>query len=112
MKDKFRKLQTTIVIEVNPVSSIDFLFQENIISANDMRALVNIRYDPQQQCRELLTLLHRTQIPQAFVTLEIAIKRNIRHDWLVTRIAEYKDEEVIQGLQQLNIDERRGRSNF
>jgi len=59
-----------------------------------------------------LTLLHRTQNPLAFVTLHNAIKRNPHHDWLVTRIAEYKDEEVIQGLQQLNIDERRGRSNF
>jgi len=46
---KFRKLHKTLVNNVNPASEINFLFQERVIRADNMRALVNIS-DPQQQC--------------------------------------------------------------
>jgi len=69
LKLKFRKLHSTVVSNVNPASIINFLFQEGVIGADDMRALLKFRDDPQQQCTELLALLHTSENPWAFVQL-------------------------------------------
>jgi len=49
LKLKFRKLQTTLVNNVNPHSIIDFLFQEYVIGNDDMRTLQKSKDDPHQQ---------------------------------------------------------------
>jgi len=53
LKHKFKKLHTTVVNNVNPASIINFLFQEDVLGADDMRALLRFRDDPQQQCSDL-----------------------------------------------------------
>jgi len=56
---------------------MDFLFQESVISAADMHHL-QMQNDARQQCRSLLTLLHMSEHPQAFVKLYLAIKDEAR----------------------------------
>jgi len=74
LKLKFQKLHLTVT-SINPASIIRFLFQEAVIGADDMRTLQKIKDDPQQQCDDLMMLLHTSQDPQAFIQLYAAIKR-------------------------------------
>jgi len=53
------ELHTTVVNNVNPASVVNFLFQESVIGADDMRALQTLRDDRQRQCSELLAMLLR-----------------------------------------------------
>jgi len=94
LKFKFRKLHSTVVNNVNPASVINFLFQEDIIGADDMRSLLRIRDDPQQQCGELLALLHTSGHRQAFIQLYLAIKQETHLQWLVEDIDTFSDQSV------------------
>ena len=107
LKLKFRKLHTTVVNNVNPASIINFLFQENVIGANDMRTLLK-KDDPQQQCSEVLALLRDSEHPQAFVQLYAAIKEESHLQWLIERVDNFTDQSVIDLLQQLYISEPTG----
>ena len=109
LKHKFKKLHTTVVNNVNPASIINFLFQEDVIGANDMQALVRIKDDPQQQSTRLLALLHTSENPQAFVQLYAAIKDESHLQWLIERIDNYTDQSLIDLLQQLYISEPTGK---
>jgi len=100
LKLKFRKLHSTVIDNVNPANVINFLFQEAVIGPVDMRALVKIRDDPQQQCTELLALLHTSANPQAFVQLYLAIKKEPHLQWLIERIDNFTDQSLIDLLQQ------------
>ena len=86
LKLKFQKLRKTIVESVNPASIINFLFQEDVIDVKVMRELRKFRDDPQEQCEELLMVLHESQNQQAFIQLYAAIKRESNLQWLVDRI--------------------------
>ena len=98
LKYKFEKLHTTVVNNVNP-SIINFLFQEDVLGADDMRALLKFRDDPQQQCSELLALLHTSGNRQAFVQLYQAIKKESQLKWLIEDIDKFTDP-YLQKLQQ------------
>ena len=86
LKLKFQKLHSTFVDSVNAAKVIDFLFQEGVLGQQDMRALQLLKSDPQQQCRDLLALLHTSENPQAFVKLYLAIKNESHLQWLVDRV--------------------------
>jgi len=86
LKLKFKKLHTTVVNNVNPASIINFLEQEAVVSVDDMRTLQKSKDDPQQQCTELLLLLHASENPEAFVKLYVAIKEESHLQWLIDRI--------------------------
>jgi len=115
LKLKFKKLHSTVVEKVNCAYVIDFLFQEAVIGADDMTTLVKIRDDPQQQCSELLALLHTSEHPAAFVQLYLAIKKEPHLKWLIERIDNftiYTDQPVIDLLQQRYISEPTGEFVF
>jgi len=112
LKLKFQKLQPTVVKNVNAASIMDVLFQEAVIGGDDMRALQNISDDPQQQCGELMTLLHASEHPQTFIQLYLAIKCESHLQWLVERIDKFSDQSVIDLLQQLDISEPTGCVNM
>ena len=59
-----------------------------------MRSLLRIRDDPQQQCSELLALLHTSGNRQAFVQLYLAIKRETHLQWLVEDIDNFADQSL------------------
>jgi len=75
-----------VVDSVNPASIINFLFQEKVIGANDMRALVGLKDDPQEQSSELLALLHTSEQRLAFIQLYLAIKEEPQLKWLIKHI--------------------------
>ena len=93
LKLKFRRLHMTVVDSVNPASIIDFLFQEDVISHDDVSALRRSKFDPKQQCRDLLNLLHASEHPQAFVQLYLAIKEEGYFQWLIDCIDNYTDQQ-------------------
>jgi len=109
LKLKFQKLHQTVVTNVNPASIMDFLFQEDVIGVDDMEAVQEIREGARQQCRKLLTLLHASHHPQAFIQLYLAIKDESHLQWLVERI---DNESVTDLLQQLDISEPTGCVNM
>ena len=111
LKIKFRKLHSTVVSNVNPANVINFLFQEDVIGAVDMRALVNIS-DIQQQCTKLLALLHTSENPRTFVQLYLAIKEESHLQWLIERIDNFTDQSMIDLLQQLYLSEPTGECAF
>jgi len=112
LKLKFRRLHSAVVNNINPASIINFLFQEAVIGDVDMRALVKIRDGPQQQCIELLALLHTSEHPHSFVQLYLAIKKEPHLQWLIERIDNFTDQSVIDLLQQLYINEPTGEFVF
>jgi len=86
LKLKFGNLHETLVQKVEVRGSIiDFLFQERVIGPGDLKVLQEIE-DPGRQCRELLTLLHDSEHPQAFIKLYLAIKKERHLDWVVDLI--------------------------
>jgi len=109
MKLKFQKLHPTVVNNVNAASIMD-LFSKDVISDDDMEALQKVKdkEGEREQCRKLLTLLHTSDHPQAFIQLYIAIKDESHLQWLVESIYKYSDESVIDLLQQLYISEPTG----
>jgi len=98
LKYKFRQLRETVVNNVNPASIIAFLFSKGVIGGDDMVALQKIKDDPQQQCGELMTLLHASEHPLAFIQLYLAVKNESHLQWLVERIDKFSDQSVIDLL--------------
>jgi len=107
LKLKFKRLHKTVVNNVNP-ASVNFLFQEGVVGDDNMRALRRFRDDPQEQCTELLALLHTSENPQAFVQLYAAIKEESHLQWLIDRIDKFTDQSLIDLLQQMYISEPTG----
>jgi len=91
---KFQGLHVTIVQSVNAARIIDFLFQESVVGADELRSLQLLTNDTLQQCRNLLALLHTTGNPQAFVQLYRAIRIEPHLQWLVKRIDEFSSSAV------------------
>jgi len=112
LKLKFRKLHSTVVDSVNPVNIIYFLYQDDVISTVNWRALRKSKDDPQRQCKELLDLLYVSKNPQAFVQLYAAIKAESHLQWLIERIDKFTDQSLIDLLQQMYISEPTGQCVF
>jgi len=87
---------------------MDFLFQEGVLGAEDMRKLL-MQEDQRKQCRDLLVLLHTSENPESFVKLYLAIKTESHLQWLIDRVDQYNDQSLTSSLQQkLNISEPKG----
>ena len=110
LKHKFKKLHSTVVDSVNAVRIIDFLFQEEVLGEQDMLDLQQIKSDRRQQCRDLLTLLHTSENPEAFVKLYLAIKNESHLQWLIDRVDQYSDQTLTSSLEQMYISEPTGMS--
>ena len=86
LKLKFKNLHTTVVKSGLPAIVIDFLFQQNVITDEQLQMLQRFNDDPERRCRELLALLHTSGNRKAFVQLYQAIKRESALKWLVEEI--------------------------
>ena len=112
LKVKFKKLHSTVVCGVkNVVDIVDFLFQEDVLSDEVMDKVME-NEDPERQCRSLLTALHRSKHPQAFVKLYLAIKEESDLQWLVDRIDTFADPALTSLLQEMHISEPTGFTMF
>ena len=107
LKLKFQKLHTTVVRSLNAASIIDFLFQEGVVGEEDLHTL-QTQGDARQQCRSLLSLLHLSDNPQAFVQLYWAIKEEPHLHWLVDSIDQLNDPLVDSQLQQTCMNKSTG----
>jgi len=107
LKIKFQGLHTSVVGSVNPAGVIDFLFQQHILGPHDYKALIRIK-DPEQQCKDLLALLHTFEHPEAFIQLYAAIKEESQLQWLVDRIDQFTDQSLTSLLQQMYINNPTG----
>ena len=113
LKLKFKKLHPTLVKSGLPAIVIDFLFQKDVISDEELRTLQKFKDDPQQRGRELLALLHTSGNQQAFVQLYQAIKQESAFKWLVEEIDTFTDKTLVDLLQQqLYINEPTGQQSL
>ena len=112
LKLKFRKIHATVVDSVNPSRIINLLFQEAVIGAVDMKALLKLKDDSEQQCSHLLALLHTSEHPHAFVQLYLAIKDERHLEWLIERVDNLTDQSVIDLMQQLDVSKTTGKLVF
>jgi len=108
LKLKFQRLHTTVVESVNVTRIIDQLLAEGVLGAQDIRTLQQ-KSDTQQQCRDLLALLHTSGNPQAFVHLYRAIKNEAHLQWLVKQIDDYTDQSLIDSLKRRYINDKTGK---
>jgi len=111
LKYKFRKVHTAIVNNVDPGNIINFLFGEEVITGEDMRTLLT-RPTPQQKCSELLSLLHTSENPQAFIQLNAAIKKEPYLQWLIERLHSIDRQFLSSRLQQIRISDTTGERMF
>ena len=108
LKLKFQQLHSRIVDNIDAAEIIDFLFKQGVVRYQDVRALQR-QSNPQQQCRDLLMLLHSSQHPQAFVQLYRAIRNEPHLQWLVECVDEFRDQSVIDALQERYLSEPTGK---
>ena len=83
-----------VVKSINPASIMDFLFSKAVISDDHMEALQKVKdkEDVLEQCRTLLTLLHTSDHPEAFIQLYAAIKNEPHLQSLAERIDKFSDQ--------------------
>jgi len=72
LKQVFQDMQPRVVRGVNPDSVTDALFSKNVISCDDHRKLRDVPVS-EDRCRELLSVLHVSSHPQAFIRLRLAL---------------------------------------
>jgi len=106
LKIKFQKLHSTVVSNLNAANVIDFLFQHEVLSSQDVGSLQR-QSDPHQRCRDLLLLLHGSQSPHAFIQLYRAISNEPHLQWLVDSIDEFS---IQSAEQQRYLSEPAGKS--
>jgi len=102
LKLKFQTLHLTVVDSVNAARIADFLFQEGVLGAEDLHDIQLQKSHRRQQCRDLITLLHRSKNPQAFVKLYLAIKNESHLQWLIEEVDHC---DVTSSLEQTYISE-------
>jgi len=85
LKTKFRRVQNEIASRVNAASSIDFLYQEEVITDYDVSILIHVT-DRQKQCHILLNILQRSEHPEAFIKLYDAIAKQKPYEHVIELI--------------------------
>lgn len=116
LKLKFQRLHSTVVDSVTTAiaSIIDFLFQEAVIGIEDECALNSptLQGNWRERCRSLLSRLHSSENPEAFVKLYLAFKKERQLEWLVDRIDKFTDPSVISLVQEIYANEPTGFGMF
>jgi len=72
LKQVFQDMHSEIASSIDPDSVIDALFSREIIGSDDYYRLRQVA-DSCDRCREMLSLLHQSAHPQAFIHLRLAL---------------------------------------
>ena len=72
LKQVFQDMHSAIASSIDPDSVIDALFSREIIGSDDYYRLRQVA-DSCDRCREMLSLLHQSAHPQAFIHLRLAL---------------------------------------
>ena len=100
-----------VVGGLNVANIIDVLCGKGVIASQDVVNALQSQSNPQQQCRDLLMLLHASQHPQAFVQLYRAVRKEPQLRWLVECVDESSDQLVTDTLLQQNLSELTGKDD-
>jgi len=95
-----RELHSKISEAVSPSSVVDFLLSKQVISEDNFRQLCAVPV-PRDCCRDLLTLLHDSSHPQAFIYLRLALLDE--YPWIVEEI-DQQIPSLTSQLQQLQLN--------
>lgn len=75
-----------LIRSIRVSSVIDRLFRDDVLSEDHNHELLKRCDDPVAQCRELLSTLHRSQHPTAFVRLRAALAEEKAYHWLIEAV--------------------------
>jgi len=100
LKTIFQEMHSTIAKSVNPNPVMDTLFSKDVIGSDDYQRLWYISV-PMDRCRSLLTLLHGSSHPRAFIHLRLALVDLREYRWIVDEI-DKKLSSLTPQLQQLH----------
>ena len=101
LKNIFRDLQLKTARSVSPDSVIDYLFSKKVISEDDNYRLRQVPVT-RDRCRDLLSLLHLSSHPQAFIYLRLALLDE--YSWIVDEI-DNSLPSLISQMQQLQVND-------
>ena len=88
------------IAAINPDSVMDVLFEKKIIVSDDYERLQHVPVT-KDRCRAMLSLLHQSPHPQAFIYLRLALIDE--YSWLVDEI-DQQVPSLTARLQQLALD--------
>jgi hypothetical protein len=87
-------------------SVIDDLFAKNIISRDDLSTLSEIevkgKKSSDDKSRALMILLHKSDHPEAFIKLRMAIKEEPAYSWFIDRLDD-QDTKIAIRLGELKL---------
>jgi len=96
LKQVFQEMHSEIDTRFRPNSTTSVLFSKNVINYEDYDILQYVPA-PADRCRKLLSMLHRSSHPQAFIHLRLALLDE--DSWIVDKI----DKRLTSELQQLRL---------
>jgi len=99
IKNICHELHEKIVRSVTPDSVMDHLFSKKVISRDDYDRLRHVPVS-RDRCRDLLSRLHDSSHPQAFIYLRLALLDE--YSWIVDEI-DTQMPSLISQLQQLQV---------
>jgi len=108
LKEVIKSLHKKITNGVNPDNAMDWLYSKKIISDDDFYNLRQVQ-GSRNRCRDLLSLLHLSAHPQAFIELRLALLDE--YSWVVDEIDEQLTSLTAQH-QQPHQDEHSARGQF
>jgi len=100
IRDIVQNLHSKIISIVSLDSVMHELFSKKVISEDDCNSLLQVS-DSIDRCREMLSLLHGTQHPQAFIYLRLSLLDE--YPWIVDEI-DNSIPSLTSQLQQLQLD--------
>jgi hypothetical protein len=85
LRETYRDLHEEVVDALNADSVLDFLFAAKVLSAADLSSLVEMS-NGTKKTRKLMSLLHKSRNPAAFIKLHEAIKKEKAYAWLAEKV--------------------------
>jgi len=101
LKTIFQEMHSKIATSVDPDPVMDVLLSKYVIGSGDYQRLRQVPV-AMDRCRDLLTLLHSSSHPQAFIHLRLAFV-DLRQYWRIVDEIDKKLPSLTSQLQQLHL---------
>ena len=101
LRQIFQAMHSNIAASINPDSVMDALFSKNVIGSDDYNRLRQVPVS-RDRCREMLSLLHISKHPQAFIHLRLVLLDE--YSWIVDEIDKQLPS-LISHMHQLHLDD-------
>ena len=99
LKEIFQEMQPQVATSVNPNSVMDVLLSKKVVSDEDYYELSEVSVS-RERCLKLLSCLHLSPHPQAFIHLRLALLDD--YPWIVDEV-DKKLPSLTTQLQQLHL---------